>query len=186
MTSEEILSHLLGIKAEREIKVGADIHLYVEKEKSNGWKFIPPPGKPIWYIECKGILVVWRNKEDLHRIFENGMEDGVYAYINDWNVVRDYGLFAKLAGVRSYGDEVQIVEPRGMPHHASEEYDYISDRWDCDGHSHSYFYLNELIKHFDKQDDRFDYFYINVIKPMIEMSEDKNYIDMRIVFFFDN
>jgi hypothetical protein len=56
---------------------------------------------------------------------------------------RNYVLFGILSkGVRS---EHAISFPeRGMPFDASSEVAADSDRWDSDGHSHSYLYLHEI------------------------------------------
>jgi hypothetical protein len=58
----------------------------------------------------------------------------------DW---RNYVLFGVLAGVR--GEFPPICEPRGVPSDASEGYKAIVERWRGDGHSHSYFTLQELL-----------------------------------------
>lgn len=58
---------------------------------------------------------------------------------------RCYARFAVLANVRNYGDTEYIDEPRGLPDDVTAEVLKDSDRWDCDGHSHSYLTLKELI-----------------------------------------
>lgn len=60
---------------------------------------------------------------------------------------RNYSLFATLANVRNYGDTPYICNPRGLPKDVSAEVKEDSDYWDCDGHSHSYFTLRELIEY---------------------------------------
>jgi hypothetical protein len=63
-------------------------------------------------------------------------------------------LFAILADVRNgygfagcdTGDGFKpIAEPRGLPEDVSPGVKKMSDYWDCDGHSHSYFTLKELL-----------------------------------------
>jgi len=57
---------------------------------------------------------------------------------------RNYYLFSILAGVR--GDEEPIDYPRGIPEDCSSGYSYVTNQWDGDGHSHSYFTLKELLE----------------------------------------
>lgn len=58
---------------------------------------------------------------------------------------RNYQLFTILAGVRDYSSGVEpISEPRGVPEDASQVYKDHVNQWDSDGHSHSYFTLQEL------------------------------------------
>lgn len=58
---------------------------------------------------------------------------------------RNYSRFATLANVRNYGDTPYISEPRGLPSDVTSEVKADSDAWGCDGHSHSYLTLKELI-----------------------------------------
>jgi hypothetical protein len=57
---------------------------------------------------------------------------------------RNYDLFSVLAGVRNYGDNEYIDVPRGLPDDISPEAAEAASRWGDDGHSHSYFTLDEL------------------------------------------
>lgn len=93
---------------------------------------------------------------------------------------RNYELFSKLADVRSYGDSDSIDDPRGIPEDPSLFYEIKTNQWDSDAHSHSYFYLSELLKHdFSKISPEFSNF--------IEFYRGKDDLDdYRIVFFFDN
>lgn len=59
------------------------------------------------------------------------------------NVDRNYKLFEKMAGVR--GDEQNaIVAPRGTPSDISDVTKIDLERWDSDGHSHSWLNAEEL------------------------------------------
>lgn len=69
---------------------------------------------------------------------------------------RSYALFAVLADVRNgygfagcnTGDRIEpIADPRGVPDDASDEYKTWVERWDCDGHSHSYHTLTDLLSY---------------------------------------
>lgn len=110
--------------------MGCDIHLFVET-KTNG---------PKW-----ASADTWRPADgertcvDYERQFYKG---------------RNYDLFAMLANVRNghgvagvdTGDGfVPIAMPRGLPEDVSPEVLAESDGWDCDGHSHSFFTVVELL-----------------------------------------
>ena len=56
---------------------------------------------------------------------------------------RNYELFGILAGVRDRNND-SIDDPRGLPEDVSEVTKKESDRWDEDGHSHSWVTLKEL------------------------------------------
>jgi hypothetical protein len=93
---------------------------------------------------------------------------------------RNYTLFAKLAGVRSWHGDSAICPPRGIPDDASDAYIYITKQWEGDGHSHSYFTLKELL---DEDWSEFE----NFQETLKEMSKlDDNPENIRAVFFFDN
>lgn len=77
--------------------------------------------------------------------FEKGKDDGeqeleiVHPYSD-----RNYTLFSILADVRNYGNNKPICEPKGLPIDCCKEIREESERWGCDGHSHSWFTLEEL------------------------------------------
>jgi len=60
----------------------------------------------------------------------------------DW---RSYSMFAFLAGVRNLDHCEPLSEPRGIPDDASEEAKELEAFWECNGHSHSYVTLQELL-----------------------------------------
>ncbi len=101
--------------------MGCDIHLYREKKISNLWVTAD----------------VWRKEDD--------GDGGVYSEVPWGNrfTDRNYKLFGLLSkGVRS--EFPFSFQERGMPFNACSEVSSSSERWDCDGHSHSYLYLHEL------------------------------------------
>lgn len=111
--------------------MGCDIHLYVEKyNKAKGeWEFVKPP---------KG----WDDFAE-----KNG-------YTPNWYQGRNYNLFAILADVRNgrgfagvdTGDRLDVIaQPKGTPKNASGEYKAIVEDWGIDGHSHSFFTLQEVL-----------------------------------------
>lgn len=58
---------------------------------------------------------------------------------------RNYSLFAVLADVRNSEGIIPISQPRGLPEDANSFIIKDSNSWGCDGHSHSYFTLRELV-----------------------------------------
>lgn len=116
---------------------------------------------------------------------------------------RDYTLFSILANVRNYGDTKYIDEPRGIPNDCSKQVRNDCEEWDCDGHSHSYFTLYELITWLDENSYDEDNTLISLIDDMKKRADEDYFIrsylweikpqealekakDMRIVFWFDN
>ena len=58
---------------------------------------------------------------------------------------RNYNLFAVLADVRNYEGIVPLAQPRGLPEDVSLYVKKEHDEWGCDGHSASWFTVDELI-----------------------------------------
>ena len=107
--------------------MGCDIHLYVEKR-----------------IDGK-----WIAQGNFERDEDGYTQDGDNYYDG-----RNYDLFAILADVRNgrgfagvkTGDGFNpIAAPKGLPEDVSDEIKGISDSWDIDGHSHSFFTVRELL-----------------------------------------
>ena len=98
---------------------------------------------------------------------------------------RSYYLFAILADVRNGSGEVEPIDyPRGIPDDASSGYKYVVDRWDGDGHSHSYFTLDELINFDWSKYEMLDDFFMETIEQMKSIDPDPKKV--RCCFFFDN
>jgi hypothetical protein len=129
--------------------MGCDIHLYLEKrvyryddkEKKNG----------IWVNADKWTrnhrLALYPDDEDERNEWELDYHDRIYTG-------RNYDLFAILANVRNgYGFAgvptgsgfVPIAMPKCFPEDVSLTVKRESDGWGCDGHSHSWFTLKELL-----------------------------------------
>jgi hypothetical protein len=87
---------------------------------------------------------------------------------------------SKNLGVRSYDTGNAICEPRGIPDDASDAYIYVTEQWEGDGHSHSYFTLTELLEH--------DWSLFSEFRETLERMKDldENTDNVRAVFFFDN
>lgn len=105
--------------------MGCDIHLYVEIKENGKWKH-------------------GQKKEDK---YNEGFFD--VPYEQKLFTDRNYTLFAFLANVRNYGYIKPICESKGLPLDISKDLKIISESWGEDGHSHSFFTLEELKKAFD-------------------------------------
>jgi hypothetical protein len=116
--------------------MGCDIHLYVEKRDANGtWKAIdnfkreePDEGE-----ETGRLHVEYREQ------FYNGRNYNLFAILADVRNGRGF------AGIKTGEGFNPIADPRGVPDDASPEYKEIVEQWDCDGHSHSYHTLRQLL-----------------------------------------
>ena len=115
-------------------------------------------------------------------------------------VGQDYRLFEILAGVRGDMDEA-IDEPRGLPNDVSPTVKLLSDGWDIDGHSHSWFTVRELFEADKKYKDPSLHYFVKKIKKrmckefgifkFIRKPRRKRLIDeysdkFRVIFWFDN
>lgn len=99
--------------------MGCDIHAFLEYKNNDG---------------------VW---EDAN-IFEFDNYDQAFQIMDVYDG-RDYELFAVLANVRNDNGNRPISEPRGVPDDVSGNIKEEIKKWDCDGHSHSYYTLRELL-----------------------------------------
>lgn len=117
--------------------MGCDIHFYVEKLVNGQWvaadKFQRGDAED-GTDDAKGYLHIVDHKE-----MYQGRNYDLFAILAD---VRNGSGFA---GIKTGEGFVPISMPRGVPDDASPEYKEISDDMDCDGHSHSYFTLRELL-----------------------------------------
>ncbi len=91
---------------------------------------------------------------DIHLNVEEKIKEQWEFIGGDFYSGRNYNLFAILANVRNgsgfarcdTGDPLNYIdEPRGLPANVSGDIREESDHWSCDGHSHSYFSLVELL-----------------------------------------
>jgi hypothetical protein len=64
--------------------------------------------------------------------------------IQSMYIGRNYYLFGILAGVRN-GLITPIAEPKGLPKDVSKPIKELSERWNGDGHSHTWLSLKELL-----------------------------------------
>lgn len=113
--------------------MGCDIHLYVEKKVDGKWVSADKWTKDKYSDDPKKVSV--------------GYKDSFYSG-------RNYDLFAILADVRNgrgfagckTGEGFNTIKkPRGIPKDCDPRVKAEADGWDCDGHSHSFLTVAELI-----------------------------------------
>lgn len=143
---------------------------------------------------------------DIHLHAEVKIDGEWHAYSAP-HILRNYRLFARLAGVRSRDGIKPISDPRGLPEDASVVTKHHSDHWGIDGHSHSWISAEEIALLDDTREewdyppgkdseswmrygcsDLFGYFYGNSWSGWTKYPEDrpKGIEDVRFVFWFDN
>lgn len=164
--------------------MGADIHFFCERKTASlnyeGPKELQDErnSKIEEVIEGRPLTERWVSADRwVYQEDNSWIHEEVY-----WS--RNYYLFSILADVRNSGIE-PICEPRGVPKDASTGYLYSVKRWDSDGHSHSYFTLEELL---NVDWNQYEKEYIEEFLKVIEeiKSIDPNPKKVRICFFFDN
>lgn len=115
--------------------MGCDIHLFTERKRSinNEQKWVNADN--------------WK----LNPYYEENNEDGESKYnLNSAYRHRNYALFSILADVRNDSENKPISEPKGLPGDISEVVKAESDKWDGDGHSHSFFTMKELYDYYEQ------------------------------------
>ena len=98
------------------------------------------------YVEVKGNDNTWvdGNYYKRNRYFGEDENEKEFEVINIYKD-RNYYLFSLLANVRNNAENEYISEPRGIPEDCCKAIKEESDSWDCDGHSHSYLTLKEIM-----------------------------------------
>lgn len=128
--------------------MGCDIHMFTEALKT-------VDKKPTWVNVDN-----WR----VNPFYKEGNEDGERPYdISELHGGRNYTLFSILAGVRDYSDKTKpVADPRGFPEDASPQTTNEYQRWEGDGHTHSWLTLQELM---DYQANSPDVTYSGLVTP---------------------
>lgn len=113
--------------------MGTDIHLYVERKENGKW------------VSCdKWTKLEYSEEEDVLSV----------DYEAQFYTDRNYNLFAILANVRNgygfagikTGEGFNIIsKPKGLPEDVCQEVKAISEELDTNGHSHSFFTVQELM-----------------------------------------
>jgi hypothetical protein len=125
--------------------MGCDIHMFLEYRCGNGMPWQADDHHvPTWESRCKDDEP--DNKEKWCDHCLNDGDQQIYCdsgYLDFRQIdatTRDYGLFGLLANVRSSGPR----DPRGLPEDVSDMIKAAADKWDSDGHSHSFMTLEEF------------------------------------------
>lgn len=111
--------------------MGCDIHIYLEQERTinNDKKWVSMDYyKKNPYYDKNDEEDSWQVEYDVVEIY-NG---------------RNYSLFSILAGVRNYGENSPIVEPRGIPFDCCKEIRELYEKWGSDAHTPTYLTYGEL------------------------------------------
>jgi hypothetical protein len=125
----------------------------------------------------------WVCTHTMEGFFELYPQRDAYNWSCSIAVGRNYRRFAALAGVRGDGPDA-----KGVPADVSDTAQFFIDRWEGDGHSHSWLEITEAAKIFadtESLNTKFatenpESYFFNVDEP--DLSE-RAY---RIVFWFDN
>jgi len=113
--------------------MGADIHMYIEKRMPSGnWACVRNLNEP---IRSEGLRLIYENR---------GASNGEFDAF--WRLrIRNYELFAALAGVRGDGPE-----PRDLPQDVSEYVMTEYAGWGMDAHSASWYSADEFLQIYDR------------------------------------
>ena len=121
---------------------------------------------------------------DIHSVveFKNG---DWWDDLGEISIGRWYSLFANMAGVRNYNNNlVPVAEPRGFPKDASFESKYKYENWGSDAHTPSWLTLDEFRLAYKNSDGYRDPVLDAIISAMETL--ESNGHNTRIVFWFDN
>ncbi len=132
--------------------------------------------------------------------------NGVWHHYGCPNMDRNYSVFAKMADVRNGRDITPISQPRGIPDDATTLTKYDRERWDGDGHSHSWLgaaeiavlfdFINTELNLADRRfktvgwwcEENFGYLFGNTWGGFTRYPDERpeGLEDIRFVFWFDN
>jgi hypothetical protein len=113
--------------------MGADIHFYVEKKVDGVWQIHGDVEREDY------------GDGDVYVSVKSGFcDDRCY---NAFAILADVRNGRGFAGIRTGEGFNPISAPRGIPEDASDVYKEITDRWESDGHSHSYHTLGQLLNY---------------------------------------
>jgi len=108
--------------------MGCDIHGFIEYKKTVSGK------------------TEWRSGDYFKKNEYFGEDDEPEFKVVEAFGNRNYFAFAQLCGVRSRGKDIEpISEPKGLPDDVTNYVKSESERWGCDGHSHSFVTLRQVI-----------------------------------------
>jgi len=179
--------------------MGCDIHLYVEQKNldSGEWE-----SQDVWEPDS-----YWEPCDDF---VSGGKHPWTVPYRHEYYGDRDYRLFSYLADVRNYNslrflsngrpkNHIESLPIRDFPADASAPVKAECERWEGDGHSHSWATLKELEEYtyseaisqaqldlVDDGDVWVNTQWVNFIARMKIMAKKSSEENIRIVFWFDN
>lgn len=162
--------------------MGCDIHFYVEKWSDEKTTNGPSDIKDVRDSNLSTILKLKREHRWISADTWIEEYDDWTNYDNAFYRGRNYALFAKLADVRNDGSIEPLDDPRGVPENASYAYRHAVNQMGRDGHSHSYFTLDELLN--SGVDWTLFSNFASTIEKMKKVDPDPS--NVRCVFFFDN
>lgn len=133
--------------------MGCDIHMFAEvkikrRDKKQEWMTVGKVFKDEYYKKNQPTYMSTYGDEKSENAYEWNNKLTMHPYD-----ARNYDVFAILADVRNgrgfagsdTGDGFNpIADPKGVPEDASDYYKKVVDEWAGDGHSHSYFSMEEL------------------------------------------
>jgi hypothetical protein len=163
--------------------MGCDIHFFVEKQSIDSKR--NNKINEVFEADESENTFEWvtADKYSINKYYSPDEDDGEPEYIIEYSDRfyngRNYALFEYLSGVRG-DDDNAISKPRGVPKDVSNTVKYEIDSYGSDGHSHSYFTLDELLQ--------YDFSKFPIFEKTIEKmkSIDEDYTKVRCIFFFDN
>ncbi len=150
--------------------MGCDIHFVVEQ------KFTTFENKPKWV----GILSTeYYTRSQYHK-------DSPMTVLR----ARNYGFFAALCGVRSYGTDFTDREPNGPPDDVSDLTIAHINKWGEDAHSESHCSLEHFIRTWAITDSDASSERLKGADPIQKTTElligDQEVEDFRVCYWFDN
>lgn len=176
--------------------MGTDIHIYMERKHKGNWVPVHPPEYTGPQDPDKMDPADWdhfgRWSEPLAMMEQLAhaampFEDRIPSVAEQWNVGRDYTLFANLANVRAHYDSTVFDESRGAAPDMSQAVAEYMEVY----HSPSWWRLDELASHRGAFPDDYESISRKVdllIEAMRTIAKDYNLDEdqVRMVFGFDS
>jgi hypothetical protein len=176
--------------------MGTDIHVFMERQHKGQWVPVRPPeytgpkdtsqvGQIDWEHFGRWAEPVSPMEQLAHAVLP--IEDRIPSVAEQWNVARDYRLFANLANVRASYNVPVFDEPRDLPKDVSPAVAHGIDGY----HSISWWQLDELDSHrhaFPDDDEDISSRVDMLIAAMRTIANDYNLDEdqVRMVFGFDS
>lgn len=162
--------------------MGCDIHCFAEMKKNGTWRLVEDkvfPNQPERFEKIKKKLEDLKAKKNPTKEDLEGIQwaESYDEFTNIPYNSRNYDTFAILANVRNglgfagcdTGNGFNtIAEPKGLPEDASDFVKAESDRWDGDGHSHTWLTVKEILN--------FDWKQVNTKRGVVSLGEYEDWI----------